>query len=104
MFPFPVTYAPSIAHLTIMGFFTEKQTEINWDSGQTWWISLFVDVSLNIECVHAWGVLKIRREAMVVEGDGVKDVLEHLVGVLVARLDAAVLVIELDGTGNGLEK
>ena len=41
---------------------------------------------------------------MVLEGDGVKDVLEHLVVVLVACVDAAVLVIELDGTGNGLEK
>ena len=41
---------------------------------------------------------------MVLEGDGVEDVLEHLVVVLVACVDAAVLVIELDGTGNGLEK
>ena len=41
---------------------------------------------------------------MVLEGDGVKDVLEHLVGVLVAHVDAAVLVIELDGTGNSLKK
>ena len=41
---------------------------------------------------------------MVLEGDGVKDVLEHLVGVLVAHVDAAVLVIELNSAGNGLEK
>ena len=41
---------------------------------------------------------------MVLEDDGVKDVLEHDLGVLVTGVDAAVLVIELDGTGNGLEK
>ena len=43
-------------------------------------------------------------EAMVLEDDGVKDVLEHDLGVLVTGVDASVLVIELDGTGNGLEK
>ena len=49
-------------------------------------------------------MLEVFREAMVLEDDGVKDVLEHLVGVLVAHVDAAVLVIELDGTGNSLKK
>ena len=41
---------------------------------------------------------------MVLEDDDVKDVLEHDLGVLVTGVDASVLVIELDGTGNGLEK
>ena len=49
-------------------------------------------------------MLEVLREAMVLEDDGVKDVLEHDVGVLVTGVDAAVLVIELDGTGNSLEK
>ena len=41
---------------------------------------------------------------MVLEDDGVKDVLEHDLGVLITGVDAAVLVIELDGTGNSLKK
>ena len=49
-------------------------------------------------------MLEVFREAMVLEDDGVKDVLEHDLGVLVTGVDASVLVIELDGTGNGLEK
>ena len=40
----------------------------------------------------------------ILEDDWVEDILDHLVGVLVSSVDAAVLVIELDGTGNGLEK
>ena len=49
-------------------------------------------------------MLEVLREAVVLEDDGVEGILDHLVGSLVARVDVAVLVIELDGTGNGLEK
>ena len=49
-------------------------------------------------------MLEVLREAMVLEDDGIKGVLEDDLGVLVTGVDAAVLVIELDGTGNGLEK
>ena len=49
-------------------------------------------------------MLEVLREAMVLEDDGIKGVLEDDLGVLVTGVDAAVLVIELDGTGNSLEK
>ena len=41
-------------------------------------------------------------DAMVLLDQRVKDLGEVLVGVLVASIDAAVLIIKLDGTGNGL--
>ena len=47
---------------------------------------------------------EILGEATVLEDDRIEDVLDHLVGVFVASADVAVLVIELDGTGNCLEK
>ena len=49
-------------------------------------------------------MLEILREATVLKDDWVEDILDHLIGVLLASVDVAVLVIELDGTGNGLEK
>ena len=65
---------------------------------------LFVDVALNLGSIHIWGVFEILREAMVLKDDWVEGILDHLIGVLLASVDVAVLVIELDGTGNGLEK
>ena len=65
---------------------------------------LFVDVALNVGLAHIWGVLEILREATVLKHDWVEDILDHLIGVLVASVDATVLVIKLDGTGYGLEK
>ena len=41
---------------------------------------------------------------MVLKDNWVDDILDHLIGVLLASVDVAVLVIELDGIGNGLEK
>ena len=49
-------------------------------------------------------MLEILREATVLKHDWVEDILDHLIGVLLASVDVAVLVIELAGTGNGLEK
>ena len=49
-------------------------------------------------------MLEILREATVLKHDWVEDILDHLIGVLVASVDATVLVIKLDGTGYGLEK
>ena len=48
-------------------------------------------------------MLEVLREAVVLEDDGVEDVLEHLVRVLVTSVDAAVLIIELNGAGNSLK-
>ena len=48
-------------------------------------------------------MLEVLREAVVLEDDGVEDILEHLVRVLVASVDAAVLIIELNSAGNSLK-
>ena len=48
-------------------------------------------------------MLEVLREAVVLEDDWVEDILEHLVRVLVASVDAAVLIIELNGAGNSLK-
>ena len=85
MFPFPVTYAPSTAHLAIMFFLQknkQKLIEIVAKPGGLDGSSL-VNVSLNLGAIHVWGVLEILREAGELEDDGVKDVLEHHVEVLI---------------------
>ena len=41
---------------------------------------------------------------MVFQDEGVENVVEVGVGVCVAGVDAAVLVVELDGASNGLER
>ena len=48
-------------------------------------------------------MLEVLREAVVLEDDWVEDILEHLVRVLVASVDAAVLIIELNSAGNSLK-
>ena len=81
MFPFPVTYAPSVAHLTIMFFLQKskhKLIEIVAKPGGLDGSSL-VNVSLNLGAIHVWGM----REAVELEDDGDKDVLEHHVEVLI---------------------
>lgn len=61
-----------------------------------------VNVTLDLLNVHVGGVDGIGGDAMVFLDDGVKDILEVLVGIPVTSVDTAVLVIELDGAGNGL--
>ncbi len=65
---------------------------------------LRVDVALDLAHVHVRGVLEVLVQAMVLQDDGLKDILEVLVGVSISSIDAAVLVVELDGAGNGLWK
>merc|ERR1719370_1306226 len=60
------------------------------------------NVALHLGGVHVGGVLGVGRDAMVLLDQGVEHVGEVLVGVPVAGVDAAVLVVELDGAGNGL--
>merc|ERR1719323_2441498 len=58
---------------------------------------LSVDVALDLLDVHVGGVLGISRDAMVLLDDGVEDLGEVLVAIPVSGVDAAVLVVELDG-------
>ena len=59
---------------------------------------LGVDVALDLVDVHVGGVLGVGRDAMVLLDDGIKDLRKVLVRVPVSGVDAAVLVVELDGT------
>merc|ERR1719461_379635 len=64
------------------------------------------DSSLNVAgdlgSIHVGGVLGVRADSMVVLDDGIKDLGEIFVAVPVASVDAAVLVVELNGAGAGL--
>ena len=62
-----------------------------------------VDVADDLVGVHVGGVGEVRLKAMVLQDDGLEDVLEVLVGVGIAGVDAAVLVVEVDGASDGLE-
>ena len=62
-----------------------------------------VDVTDDLVGVHVGGVGEFRLEAVVLQDDGLEDVLEVLVGVGIAGVDAAVLVVEVDGASDGLE-
>ena len=58
---------------------------------------LGVDVALDLLDVHVGGVLGVSRDAMVLLDEGVEDLGEVLVAIPVSGVDAAVLVVELDG-------
>merc|ERR1719470_820766 len=58
---------------------------------------LSVDVALDLLDVHVGGVLGVSRDAMVLLDEGVEDLGEVLVAIPVSGVDAAVLVVELDG-------
>ena len=60
------------------------------------------DVAVDLGGVHVGGVLGVGLDAVVLLDDGVKDVGKVLVRVPVAGVDAAVLVVELDGARDGL--
>ncbi len=66
--------------------------------------SFGIDVSLDMVNVHVRGVLELGRKSVVLENDGLEDILEVLVRVLVTGVDATVLVVELDGTGDGFRQ
>ena len=63
-------------------------------------------ISLNIASdlggVHVRGVLEVSRETMVLANEGIEDVSEVNIGVLITSIDAAMLVVELNGAGNSL--
>jgi hypothetical protein len=63
-------------------------------------------ISLNIASdlggVHVRGVLKVSRESMVLADEGVEDISEVNIGVLITSIDTAMLVVEFNGAGNSL--
>jgi len=61
-----------------------------------------VDVALDLGDVHVALVYGIWGDAMIVLDDGIEDLSKILVGVPVPGVDAAVLVVKLDSTGDGL--
>jgi len=65
---------------------------------------LRVDVAVDLGGVHVGNVLEVSWEAVVLADEGVEDISEVDVGVLVTGIDTAVLVVELNSAGNGLGK
>merc|ERR1719236_325437 len=65
---------------------------------------LRVDVAVDLGGVHVGNVLEVSWEAVVLADEGVEDISEVNVGVLVTGIDTAVLVVELNSAGNGLGK
>jgi len=63
---------------------------------------LGVDIAVDLGGVHVRDVLEVGGEAVVLADEGVEDIGEVDVGVLVSGVDAAVLVVELNSAGNGL--
>ena len=63
---------------------------------------VIVDVPLDLVNVHVTGVSGISADSMVLLDQWVEDLSKVLVGVLVPSIDAAVLIVKLDGAGNGL--
>ena len=63
-----------------------------------------INVADDLVGVHVRGVGEVRLEPVVLEDDGFEDILEVLVGVGIAGVDAAVLVVEVDGARDGLQR
>ena len=65
---------------------------------------LGVNVALDLADIHVRSVAEALGQAVVLDNDGVEDILEHVIGVLVTGVDAAVLVVELNSAGNSLKR
>ena len=63
-----------------------------------------INVALDLVNIHVTLVPEVGLESMVVQDDGLKDILEVLVGVGIAGINAAVLIIEVNGASDGLNK
>ena len=73
----------------------------NTDADRLDW-DVVIDVTVDFLDVHVAGVLGISADSMVLLDQGIEDLGEILVRVLVSSVDAAVLVVKLDSTGDGL--
>jgi len=67
---------------------------VDWDLG--------VDVSVDLGGVHVGNMLEVSWESVVLADQGVEDIGEVQVRVLVTSVDAAMLVVELNSASNGL--
>jgi len=65
---------------------------------------LGVNVALELGGVHVGDMLEVGGEAVVLADQRVEDLSEVDVGVTVTSVDTAMLVVELDGTGDGLSE
>ena len=63
-----------------------------------------VDISLNLGRVHVRHMFEAGWESVVLADKGVKDISKVNVGVLIASIDATVLVVKLNSASNGLGK
>ena len=63
-----------------------------------------IDVAIDLANVHVRSVLEPLVQSVVLQNEGVKDILEVGVGVGVASVDATMLVVKLDSAGNGLKR
>ena len=61
-----------------------------------------LDVASDLGGVHVRDMLEVSRETMVLADEGVEDLCEVNVGIFVTSVDAAMLVVELDSTSDGL--
>ena len=52
--------------------------------------------------VHVRGVLEVSSKTMVLTDEGIKDISEVNVGILITSIDTAMLVVEFNGTSDGL--
>jgi hypothetical protein len=71
------------------------------DSDRVDW-DLRVDVSLDLGGIHVRGVLEVSWESMVLADEGIEDLSEVGVGVLVTSIDTAMLVVELNSASDSL--
>jgi hypothetical protein len=60
------------------------------------------NVASDLARVHVRDVLEVSRETMVLADEGVEDLSEVSVGILITSIDTTMLVVELNGAGNSL--
>ena len=63
-----------------------------------------INVASDLVSVHVRGVGKALGETMVLLNDGIENISEEFIGILISSIDTTVLVIELNSTSNGLSK
>merc|ERR1712223_2139373 len=73
----------------------------NTDADRLDW-DIVIDVAVDFLDVHVASVLGVSADSMVLLDEGIEDLGEVLVRVLVSSVDTAVLVVKLDSTGDGL--
>lgn len=60
------------------------------------------NVASDLGGVHVRDVLEVSRETMVLADEGVEDLSEVSVGILITSIDTTMLVVEFNGAGNSL--